>query len=499
MILSDLDRFSQIVIQVHDNPDADAVGSGYAMYEYFKGKGKDVRLVYGGANLISKSNMKLLLSELDIPIEHITELEAPELLLTVDCQYGQGNVQRFEAQNVAMIDHHNTGAISDEMAEIRSHLVSCSTVVYSMLKDAGFDVNESPKLATALYYGLYMDSNQLSEISHPLDRDMIDFLEYDKPLVTRLKYANFSISELETAGIAITRNNYIEKHRAAVVCSEPCDPNILGVIGDFVIQVDSIDVCIIYNECVGGYKLSIRSCAMDVAANELASFVTKNVGNGGGHLGKAGGFISSRSFKEKYPDGDIESYLMGRLDEYYSGYEVVRYGESCKTPEMLRRYRKKEAEFGYVISTDLFPAGTQCRIRTLEGDVFITADENIYIMIGYIGEAYPMEKSLFETKYRPLGRPFKKDYEYAPTVIKLDEGRSIPIMPYARACMSGAGAPILAMPLEKYTKVFTRWDYETYMSGCKGDLLCYTDDSNRDVYIVKREIFNATYEIIDNL
>ena len=31
MKLSDLDKYEDIVIQMHDNPDADAVGSGYSL------------------------------------------------------------------------------------------------------------------------------------------------------------------------------------------------------------------------------------------------------------------------------------------------------------------------------------------------------------------------------------------------------------------------------------------------------------------------------------
>lgn len=494
MILADLDSFGEIVIQVHDNPDADAVGAGYAVYRYFLSRGKNVRLVYGGRNEISKSNMRLLVSELEIPIEHVSELPEPELLLTVDCQHGQGNVQLFSGRSIAMIDHHSTGKQSDGMAEIRSHLVSCATIVYSMLKDAGFDVNDDPKIATALYYGLYMDSNRLSEISHPLDRDMIDFLQYDKALVTRLKYANFSIAELETAGIAITNNNYIEKHRTAIVSSEPCDPNILGVIGDFVIQVDSIDVCIIFNECQGGYKLSVRSCALDVAANELAAFVTAGIGNGGGHFSKAGGFISGRGLEEKHPGKTPQEYFLAKMDEYYEGYDVVSYTDERRTPERLRRYRKKAGIYGFVRSADVFPCGTEFMIRTLEGDVYVTASEDIYVMIGQTGEAYPVEKKVFEGRYAPLDGAFTGEFEYAPSAVNLSEGKSIPLIPFARRCKAGAGATIYAMPLEKYTKVFTRWKYEAYMSGVSGDMLCYTEGDDRDVYIVKKEIFDSTYE-----
>lgn len=494
MILTDLDRFQQIVIQVHDNPDADAVGSGYALYRYFQGRGKDVRLVYGGRNVITKSNMKLLVSELNIPLEYVNELEAPELLLTVDCQHGEGNVQYFEAQNVAMIDHHATGRDSGDMAEIRSHLVSCATICYSMLCAAGFDVNEDPDIATALYYGLYMDSNQLSEISHPLDRDMIDFLQYDKGFIARLKYANFSISELETAGIAITHNNYIEKYRAAIVSSEPCDPNILGVISDFVIQVDSIDVCVVYNECQGGYKLSVRSCAIDVAANELADFVSRGVGNGGGHFTKAGGFISRDKFAAEYPDCDIEDYFRKRLSEYYEGYDTVSYTDEQGDITTLPCYRKKRGEYGYVISTDIFPKGTEMKLRTLEGDVIASASDDICIMIGIRGEAYFSERETLNMRYTVTDEPFVKEFEYSPCAINMSGGVSVQLMPYAKKCISGEGALIRAKELQKYTKVFTRWDYESYMAGDKGDMLCYANGEERDVYVVKRDIFELTYE-----
>ncbi len=494
MELKNLHRFDQIVIQVHDNPDADAVGSGYAIYRYFTALGKNARLIYGGKNPVSKSNMKLMISELEIPIEYVQELDCPELLITVDCQYGQGNVQRFEARNIAMIDHHSTGKQSDDMAEIRSGLVSCATVCYSMLRDERFSMNTDTKIATALFYGLYMDSSQLSEISHPLDRDMIDYLKYDKALVNRLKYANFSISELETAGAAISHNNYIEQYRAAIVKSDPCDPNILGVIGDFVIQVDSIDICVIFNQCPGGYKLSVRSCSLEAAANEIASFLTAEAGNGGGHFNKAGGFLSGEGLKKITGGTPVEQYLREKLEEYFSGYDVVRFSDGIKEPEKLKRYRKKPGIFGYVKSTDIAPAGKEFRIRTLEGDVLITSRSDIYIMIGWLGEVYPVETRIFEKNYTPLDEPYSGSFEYAPSVIDVAAGKPCELLPFAKKCRSGQGAVILAKPLEKFTKVFTAWNYEGYMAGRQGDMLCYSGSDEKDVYVVKRRIFESRYE-----
>lgn len=497
MRLADLLKYDQIVIQAHNDPDADAVGSGYALYRYFQSLGKDVRLVYGGRNAVSKSNMKLMISELDIPIEYVQHLDPPQLLLTVDCQYGEGNVQPFEAQNIAMIDHHATGRISGENAEIRSQLVSCATLCYSMLKDEGFDMNADVRIATALYYGLFMDSSQLSEINHPLDRDMIDFLHYDKTLVTRLKYANFSLSELDTTGYAISHNRYIQQNRFSVVKSKPCDPNILGVISDFVIQVDSIDICVVYNEYSDGYKLSIRSCTPESAANEFAGFLTDGIGNGGGHTDKAGGFISKGRFAEIYGNMDIEQFILDRSEEYFSNYDIIRYTDEISHPELLKCYRKKPADYGYVKCSDLFSDGTKLRIRTLEGDVLLSCRSDIYIMIGSQGEVYPVEKAVFDEKYSPVDEKYAGEFEYPPSVINTADNVSHALMPHAHRCRSCSGQLIYARELDKFTKVFTAWDYETYMAGKKGDMLCYTSKNSRDVYIVKRKIFDEIYEKAD--
>ncbi|MBR6696902.1 MAG: DHH family phosphoesterase [Lachnospiraceae bacterium] len=496
MILKDLEKYNQIVIQVHDSPDADAIGSGYAIYKYFKSKGKDVRLVYGGKFLISKSNMKLLISQLDIPVEYVTQLDNPELLITVDCQYGQGNVKHFEAQNVAMIDHHSTGKESDGMAEIRNHLVSCATVCYALLKEAGYDVNADISVATALYYGLYMDSNQLSEISHPFDRDMVDFLKYDKSLVTRLRYANFNLAELQVAGVAILNREYDEKNHYAILKAEPCDPNILGLIGDIVIQVDAIDVSLVYNQCEGGYKLSIRSCSLEVAANELMHFITMKIGNGGGHIDKAGGFISETKFANAYPNETIEYYLTKKMNEYYEGYDVIYSGTGIEDRDKFKRYQKQKLVVGFVKMSDLFENGTECKIRTLEGDVIVKSSKDIYLMIGYNGEVYPLEREVFEQRYTEISGKYDKEFEYAPSIINLEENKPYDLMGYAKPCMAMDNTIVLARPAKKYTKVFTIWEYETYMAADAGDMICYREADERDVYVVKKDIFEKTYKEI---
>ena len=56
MRLADLVQYDPITIQCHDNPDADALGSAYGLYCYFRDKGKQVRMIYSGFSRIQKAN-----------------------------------------------------------------------------------------------------------------------------------------------------------------------------------------------------------------------------------------------------------------------------------------------------------------------------------------------------------------------------------------------------------------------------------------------------------
>ncbi len=497
MKLSSLEKYEEIVIQIHNYPDADAVGSGYALYRYFLSRNKEVRLVYGGRSKITKSNILILIDELKIPLEYINTpgffLAAPELLLTVDCQYGEGNVQHMKASNIAMIDHHNTGRESDDMCEIRSNLVSCSTIVYDMLKAEGYDVNSDISVSTALYYGLFMDSNELSEVRHPLERDMMDFLRVDNKLLNRITHANFTLEEFETAGMAMLRYNYNESKRLAIIKAKPCDPNILGLVGDFVLQVDSIDLCIIYNENPDGYKLSVRSCRADVTANDMAEYLVEQVGSGGGHLSKAGGFIGKGRFQEMYGAMSIDTYIFSRSEAYFDSYEVVHADEGIKDTGAFSLYAKKDHTCGYVRTLDFLEPGMECKVRTFEGDVTVKASEDIYLMIGILGEVYPIRRDKFDHKYTAGDQPFYMDFEYPPSVIELKNTKKYELLPYAKQCTRNKEAYVYAKRLEVPVKVFSKWDYEKYMYGGVGDYICYSMNDPNDIYTVKKQIFDVVY------
>lgn len=499
MLLNELLKFDQIVIQCHDNPDADALASGFGVYTYFKKMKKDVSLIYSGNYQITKSNLVLMMKELNIPITYVEELNNPELLITVDCQYGAGNVRKFDAQNVAVIDHHQISVELPELNEVRSNLGACSTVVYDLLNNEGIHVKEDKVLSTALFYGLMTDTNNFAEINHPLDKDLRDDAEYDHSLITLFRNSNLSLTELGIAGEALMGYYYQPDYRYAMVHAKPCDPNILGMISDLTLEVDIVDSCIVYSILPFGIKYSIRSCKKEINAGELAGFITEGIGSGGGHYEKAGGFIQKELIadeNETINPSKIEEILLERMNQYFKNVLIIDAESYDIDLSGMELYKKKSIPIGYVNAMDVLPEKSKVLVRTLEGDVNISIESDTYIMIGIQGEIYPCKKSKFESSYATVDGEYEFTGEYQPSIKDNFSGDKILLVPYAKPCIPTGDVKIFAKQLDHRIKIFTTWDKEKYMLGREGDFLAVRADDFHDIYVIEKEIFKRTYESI---
>lgn len=505
-MLDELLKFNTIFIQCHDNPDADAIASGYAMMRFFEQHGKNVKFFYSGRNIIRKSNLVLMINELHIPIQYYNPERSSErmegLLLTVDCQYGAGNVTRFDADYIAVIDHHQVECDDIELSVILPSFGSCSTLIWDMLRRKNSDVAEDENVGTALYYGLFTDTNQFAELHNPIDRDAMDSLKHNQRQITMFKNANISFDELKVAGDAMQGYHYDEAKKYTIVFSQPCDPNILGLISDFFLQVDTVETCVVFNENNDGYKLSVRSCVREVNAKELVEFLCEEIGSGGGHFEKAGGFISKKLFSAQYSGMEIETYIRKRMDEYCDKYEIIYASKSEPDVSGMKQYQKKKIPIGYVKASEILPIGTPITVRSLEGDFDLFVEEDLYIMIGVKGEVYINSRKKFENSYIKEDIPYVFEEcalscEYTPKIKNRLDGTNLLLTDYAKRCIPAGVVKILAKPLEKHVKIFPVWDDDHYMTGRPGDYVAVRSDDNHDIYIIENEIFGKTYEAIE--
>lgn len=498
LILQDLLRYDRIVIQCHNVPDADALASGFALVRYFQSQGRDVSFVYGGRQEISKPNLLLMTDLLQIPVHHVSVLEEPDLLIIVDSQYGQSNIQKFSAKELCVIDHHEVDDRNKlpRLSEVMENYGSCATVLYGLLKDAGYDLQSDKRLQTALYYGLYTDTGKFQELWHPADKDMWDELRPDEGILDILKYTNIASADLETIGAAFSSHEINEKYRYGIVRVNTGDPNILGIVSDTFLEVDSIDTCIAYAFLPNGVKLSVRSCRKETRADELAKVIVREIGNAGGHIRKAGGFVSKDNLTTCYSDWEDfwRSLLHTRLQNYFENTDVVRAGElSDLTGYDL--YRKLPVIVGVADLNKVFKAGEEVRVRTLEGDIDLTVSPDQYLMIGVSEEIYPIKKATFEKNYRLTGREYEFQNEYIPGVRTCKEGKRISLEGITASCESLGSSLVYAKRLDRRTHVFTIWDPQKYISGEEGDWIAVQKDNPEDVYIIADNIFSQTYRL----
>ncbi len=497
LALHELDKFNDIVIQCHDNPDADSLASGFALYLYLDFIGKNPRFVYGGRNPISKSNLLLMIHDLHIPIEHLSGEMHPELLVTVDCQYGESNVEHIDADNIAVIDHHQVSDTLPELSEVRSSYGSCSTIMYELLQKENVDINDHEELATALYYGLLTDTGGFTEISHPADKDLRDFAIFNQADIIKFRNSNISREELFIAGDALKHADYHLDGRYAIVRSEPCDPNILGIISDMLLEVDTVDTCVVYCILPFGVKVSVRSCIKEVKACEMAEFIAEGFGGGGGHLVKAGGLLKKELLLKDgigYDAQSISRLISERTESYFKDIEIIYARQRRIDINQLKHYVKKETRMGYIRATDVAKTGESITIRTMEGDVDVVVESGLYIMIGIDGEVTLSTRDRFETEYYEDNAPYVFPGEYEPVAVSVPTGLRIALLPYAHSCVTSGGAGIFARQIDHRVKLFSYYDEDRYSLGRPGDYLAVRADDMHDVSVISRDLFDRIYE-----
>lgn len=492
MELSALLQYESVVIQCHDEPDADAFASGFALYCYLQDHGRRPRFIYGGRSGHLKPNLLHMREFLRIPAEHITSLEdAPDLLVMVDCQYGEKNAQEFEAKEICVIDHHQ---VRDRSAlpvlhEIRENYGSCSTVLYGMFQRDGYDISRYPALQTALWYGLYMDTCQFQELWHPADKDMWDALSPDEGVLDVLKNTNIVSSDLTAIGNAFASHVIDSVHHVAVTQVSTHDRNVLGIVSDTLLQVDCVDTCVVFARMGDVYRFSVRSCIREIRADELVCALADGIGSAGGHIKKAAGVIFCDALPESVVFADV---LTQRLQRYFDSTDTLYAGQPLNTAD-FSLYRKLPVHVGVADLNEVFPQGTKVMLRTLEGDIDLIVSQDRLLMTGVNGESYPISKSRFEQNYVLTGKPYVFPEEYTPAIRDYLNGTRLNLSRLTRECVSLGSSLVYAKQLTRRTHVFTIWDPQKYIYGNPGDWLAVQKDNPDDVYIIAKDVFANTY------
>lgn len=395
-------KFKSVVIQVHDNPDADAIASGFALKYALSILDIDSEIIYYGRPY-SKPNLKEMVSQLKIPLSNKRgdfKVNDNQLLVIVDAQRDNSNVYPFHAKNIACIDHHIAESEYPYVySDIRFEIGSCSTVIANYLLSLTDIIPRD--IATALYFGIHMDTNSFVVQFTNLDKDMRDLLSgfCDMQQVTKMIRTSLTFEDIAICSEAMRnverQDNIIYSNTGDV------DDNLLGHISDMLSEIAGIDIVIIFSERDSGFKLSIRSYHDFISAEDIIQYLTLRVGSGGGHAHKSGGFIARKDFEKIYPNNQFHNYIKIKVSEFCQSLKLLVTGKDDPVEifgeKNFRLAVKRKYAVRYVDLSRHFPKETEVGIKTLEGLIRIPSDH--IAIIGPEGEVYGASREDFVKKY----------------------------------------------------------------------------------------------------
>lgn len=302
-----------VYIQTHDTPDPDALASAFGLQRILKNYGIQATIIYQGR--IDKVNTKRMTSEFGIEIfsyeEVYDNLSESDWIICVDSQKAGGNIEDFVGDEVACIDHHPTYKDVDYLYKDVRTVGSCATIIAGYFKKLEIEVTSD--VATALIYGIKMDTNQFTRGVTLDDIEMYAFLfpKQDDARLSRLEINNIEMNDLKVYGEAISNIKVYGKIGFSAI-KFACDNAMIASAADFILGLDEVDVAIVYSYRDDEIKFSVRSEVADVDCGLLIRNALGDLGGGGGHAAMAGGSIPAENIEKlgSFPDQKIENLFM---------------------------------------------------------------------------------------------------------------------------------------------------------------------------------------------
>ncbi len=315
-ILSELLRQApdEVFLQPHNVPDPDAIAASYGLQYLLRERGIEAVIVY--EHEIEKANSLTLLELFGIelvPAKKAATLGEEDWAVLVDAQKGNSNITDLATDEVASIDHHEyQGDKGYRFEDIRPEVGACSSIIAEYF----FENGSTPpsNVATALLYGIFMDTDNLTRGISPFDIDMFYKLysHADISFINTLKGNQISRRDLDFYADAFRNVEVYEE--IGFLRLESVNDSLLGAAGDIVLTIAGVNVVVAYSSRESGIKFSTRSLAPSVKANALVRYILRDIGYGGGHETMAGGFLPLENFSG---NRNIDTFVKHRAIEFF--------------------------------------------------------------------------------------------------------------------------------------------------------------------------------------
>lgn len=319
-LLAALDGAEQVRILTHDNPDPDAIASGWSLRFLLEKLGvRDVEVVAGG--VVSRAENRMLLDLLDPPISLVDDWTPPPTaaLVVVDTN----TPTRITAVPdgaclAAVIDHHEPPSNAEERPElrfryrdIRPKVLASSSIVASYLRAA--ELEPGRLLATAMLYGIYTDAKGFEAKFSRVDRSAINWLTpfSDPDLFYRIEHAPLPREWYEDLLLAV-RECFTYDGTGICFLPTASSPEVVGEVADLLVRCVDIERLVCFARVGDRLVFSARTSEKGGDATVLLARTLDPLrGAHGGHAHRAGGMLLLANLPSRSHD-DISALLRTR-------------------------------------------------------------------------------------------------------------------------------------------------------------------------------------------
>lgn len=254
------------------------------------------------------------------------ELNGLEKVIAVDTQPEPGGGGRTR---YAVIDHHpvREGYRAD-FEDIRPLLGAASTMVTQYLRVTGEGL-VTPRLATALLYGIRTDTDVLRRGATPEDVEAYAFLQgiADHELLRKIGRPAFSERGIRAVGRALA-GLAVDGDLAVAYAGRLDDPSshVLPVLADFCLTIQGVGWSTAAGLVEGRLVMNIRRVGGARGAGALARELAEEEGAGGGHHSMARVTLAVEPDRFSAEPGDAEAtgWVLERVQVGLEAIQEVR-------------------------------------------------------------------------------------------------------------------------------------------------------------------------------
>jgi nanoRNase/pAp phosphatase (c-di-AMP/oligoRNAs hydrolase) len=293
-LLQALEEPGPLVILPHDNPDPDALASAAALkYLVAKLLKKEAHIVLGG--IVGRAENRAMLTYLNITLVPVSEVRfgGETQVALVDTQPGRTNNSLPDGVVPAVvIDHHPAydSYPGVSFLDLREEYGATSTILTEYVRDSKLPAE--PKIATALFYGITAETQDLGREATAADIEAAHFLYpfTNKRRLAKIENARVPREYFRAFRQGIEHATLYEGKVVVSMLGEVQYPDMVAEVADFMLRLEQVEWAAALGTFGSCLHCSVRTTDREVNAGDLLQRVLGSK-SAGGHDMIAGGRI----------------------------------------------------------------------------------------------------------------------------------------------------------------------------------------------------------------